>query len=372
MREFVRSGLIASIVAGFAAVAAAQTQTTKTGTPPAGPATKAAMPPRPAILDQVLGTVNGKPITREDLIRFLNNTGVPAGATNEEEIYRISMENLANHELVKQYLQKQKALEVPEKDVDAEFAATEKKFKDNGQDFSVAIASNGLTVAKVREDMKDMIRWKKYMDAVGTDANLKKFVEDHKDFFNQTQVKASHIVLIAAPEATPADKAKIKQKLAGIKADIDSGKISFADAANKYSEDDGNKTSPNGGDLGYFLRRGNYPEEFTTVAFALPKGKVSDPVETPFGYHLIVVTDRKEGAPIDFEAKKVAIRNEYGADLSERIVKSELKTAKIVVNQMPPDLFPKQPPPQQQPGAAPAQPPAKAATPPAGKPAAPK
>ncbi len=176
-------------------------------------------------------------------------------------------------------------------------------------------------------------------------------------------LSASHIVLIASPEATAAEKEKLKQKLLGIKRDIDSGKIAFADAANKYSEDDANKSSPNGGDLGYFPRRA-YNEQFTSAAFALPKGKVSEPVESHFGYHLILVTDRKEGPPIDFEAKKLFIRSEYGNDLTERIVAAERKTAKIDIKPMPDDLFPKVPP-QQQPSIGPGQPPAKAATPPA-------
>jgi peptidyl-prolyl cis-trans isomerase C len=360
MRQHVRSGLIASIVVGLAAVAEAQQPPSgKAGTGnPAGPATKAAAPRRDPILDQVLGTVNGKPITREELIRFFNATGVPPGETSEEEIYKIGMENLVNHELVKQYLQRQKALDIPEKELNEEFAATEKKYKDEGQDINVALASHGVTVAKYREDLKDMLRWKKYIEAVSTDANLKKFVADHKDVFNQTQVRASHIVLLVPPEATPADKEKIKQKLAALKRDIDAGKLTFADAANKFSEDDGNKTSPSGGDLGYFPRRA-FNEQFTAAAFALPKAKVSEPVESPFGFHLILVTDRKEGTPIDFEAKKLFIRSEYGSDLSERIVAAERRTAKIEIKPMPADLFPKAPP--QQPGTAPA---TKAAAPP--------
>ncbi len=73
------------------------------------------------------------------------------------------------------------------------------------------------------------------------------------------QVKASHIFLGVPPDATSDAKEAAKKKLAAIKAEIDSGKISFADAANKYSEDDANKGSPNGGDLGYFTPQGAVP-----------------------------------------------------------------------------------------------------------------
>ena len=367
MRQFVRSGLIASIVAGLSAVAAAQAPGAGKPATPAGPAAKTATPPRPAILDQVLATVNGESITREELYRIFNTAGIPPGAENEQDVYKIGMEGLVNSKLVKQYLQKQKALEVSEKEVDAEFADFEKKLKQDGQDVQVALASHGITVPQVREDMKSALRWRKYLDAVATDPNLKKFVADNKDVFNRTQVRASHIVLRVEPEASAADKEKVKQKLAGIKREVDSGKITFADAANKYSEDDGNKSSPSGGDLGFFVRKGQFNEQFTTAAFALKKGVVSDPVETPFGYHLILVTDRKEGTPVDFDQNKLLIRNEYASDVHERIVAAEKKTAKIDIKKMPDDLFPKAP--AQPAGGAPTEPgkasstPAKAAVP---------
>jgi parvulin-like peptidyl-prolyl isomerase len=367
LRPLVRFGMIASVVAGLASVADAQGPTSKAGNP-AGPATKAATPPRPAILDQVLANVNGETITREELYRIFNQVGVPPGAESEQDVYRIGLEGLVNSKLVKQYLAKQKALDVTEKEVDAEFADFEKKLKADGQDVRVALASHGITIPQVREDMKSALRWRKYLDAVATDANLKKFVASNQDVFNRTQVRASHIVVRVEPDAPAADKEKARQKLLGIKKEIDAGKITFADAANKFSEDDGNKSSPSGGDLGFFLRRGQFNEQFTTAAFALKKATVSEPVETPFGYHLILVTDRNEGTPVDFEQQKLLIRNEYASDLHERIVAAERKTAKIKVEPMPADLFPKAPP--QQPGGAPTSPGAAPASP--GGAAAPK
>jgi peptidyl-prolyl cis-trans isomerase C len=241
---------------------------------------------------------------------------------------------------VNQFLAKQN-IPVTEKEIDEEYAALEAALKKDGQDIGVALGAAGITVAQVRDEMKKKLRWRNYVKAVATDTVLKKYMADNKDVFNQTQVRASHIILRVEPSAPPAEKEKVRLKLLAIKRDIDSNKITFADAANKYSEDDGNKESPNGGDLGYFVRRGQFEPVFTAAAFALKKGSISEPVETIFGYHLIQVTDRKEGTPVDFDQKKLAIQNEYATDLQERIVAAERKTAKIETIKMPDDLFPK-------------------------------
>ncbi len=364
MRQFVRSGLPALIVVALSAVAGAQgpaAPQAKPGAAAAKPAAAATKPARPAILDQVLATVNGAPITRADLYEYLNNFGMTPGQVSDTDMFKVGIESLANSELANQYLARQK-VPVPEKDIDAEFANLAEQLKKDGRDVNVVLAANGLTVAKVREDMKLRLSWRKYIEAVATDAVLKKYMDVHKEVFSRGQVKAGHIVLRVDPGAPEATKAAVRSKLAAIKAEIDSGKITFADAANKYSEDEGNKVSPNGGDLGYFLRRGQLNEQFTKAAFALKPNTVSDPVETSFGYHLIQVVDRKPGTPVDFEQKKLLIRDEYAVDLQEQIVAEMRKTAKIDVKPMPADLFPKAHVPTQG-GPAGSPEPAKSATP---------
>ncbi len=343
MRLFAQSALIVSIVAGSSAFATAQA--TKSAPTDPRAATKPAKPSRPAILDQVLATVNGEPIIRDDLYRLLQDTGTPPGASLDEDqdIYQKTIEQLINSRLLKQYLKKQAALAVTEKEVDAEFATFADQFKKDGQDVYVALASHGVTVAQVRDDMAAAIRFRKYIEAVATDAALKKFVAENKDVFHRNQVRASQIQLILDQKSTAADKEKAKQRLLAIKQEIESKKISFADAANKYSEDDNNKKTPRGGDVGFFFRQGLI-EELAAPAFAMKVGMISGPIESPYGMHLLMVTDRKDGTPVDFEQNKLQIRNEYAADLHERIIASERKTAKITIEKMPADFFPKSTP----------------------------
>ncbi len=92
-----------------------------------------------------------------------------------------------------------------------------------------------------------------------------------------TEVRASHILVKTRPEAVK------------IRKEIVNGDITFEDAAEKYSLC---PSSVNGGDLGYF-KRGQMVQPFSDVAFDLKVGKISDPVGTKFGWHLIKVVDKR-------------------------------------------------------------------------------
>jgi len=95
--------------------------------------------------------------------------------------------------------------------------------------------------------------------------------------FYASQVKASHILVGRKSEAEA-----LRQRI------ID-GEITFEDAAKQYSLC---PSRDEGGDLGFFPR-GVMAGPFEKVAFSLPIGEISQPVETRFGWHLIKVTDKK-------------------------------------------------------------------------------
>ena len=90
-----------------------------------------------------------------------------------------------------------------------------------------------------------------------------------------TKVKASHLLVETREEAEQ------------IRQEILAGK-SFAEAAQASKC----PSKRNGGDLGYFGKN-QMVLEFEKAAFELPVGEVSEPIQTQFGWHLIVVTDKK-------------------------------------------------------------------------------
>ncbi|HET8809375.1 MAG TPA: peptidylprolyl isomerase [Flavobacteriaceae bacterium] len=105
----------------------------------------------------------------------------------------------------------------------------------------------------------------------------------------QTAVNASHILIRVSPNAAPEDTLKAYQKALELRKKIIAGG-NFETFAKKYSEDPSAKK--NGGNLGWFtVFKMVYP--FETAAYETETGKVSMPVKTQFGYHLVKVNDKR-------------------------------------------------------------------------------
>lgn len=336
MRSLVCVLAVAALMVALAPLHSLQAQATKTQPGTAAKGTTPAASPA-----EVLATVNGQSITRGEVVNILNRLPLRPGTT-QSDAYEIALNVVVNTKLLLQFLKAQK-VQVTQADVDAARKKIEDELKTNNRNLPSELAANNSSIEELNKQIAEGMLWEKYRLTQATDAALKKYVVDNQDFFNRTQVRASHILVKADPDAPAADKEKARKKLVDIKAQIEKGQINFADAANKFSEDDGNQMTPSGGDLGYFLRKNQYIEKFSAAAFAMKKGMISDPVETEFGFHLIQVTDRREGTPVDFEKAKPEIVDLYTSELQEKIVEAERTKAKIDVKPMPRDLFPAAP-----------------------------
>ncbi len=125
-----------------------------------------------------------------------------------------------------------------------------------------------------------------------------------RDIYNRTQhlvdslggiVNPSHILIAVGQKASEADKQKAKTRADSIYNAIRQG-ANFEELAQRLSDDKG--SGKNGGNL-QWIQPGQTIPEFEKTVFALNKGEVSQPVLSPYGYHIIRLNDKRNFFPYD-------------------------------------------------------------------------
>ena len=147
---------------------------------------------------------------------------------------------------------------------------------------------------------------KKFVQKIDVpEKEVKAFYQSHPNSFKEPeQVRARHIIIKVDSEADESKKSAAIKKLKEIQKRLGNGE-DFEMLAKAYSE---GPSAANGGDLGYFTK-GQMVKPFEKAAFDLSPGKVSDIIETEFGYHLIQVIDKKPESTIEYESIKDKIQN---------------------------------------------------------------
>jgi peptidyl-prolyl cis-trans isomerase C len=149
--------------------------------------------------------------------------------------------------------------------------------------------------------------------AATTDAAMRKVYEEAaQQMGGDEEVRARHILVESEDEA--------KQLADELKKGGD-----FADLAKKKSKDPG---ASDGGDLGYFTKEQMVPE-FSKVAFELETGKISDPVKSQFGWHVIKVEDKRKRKPPEFEQVKPQIETYVTRKAQADLVAKLRESAKV-------------------------------------------
>ncbi len=148
-----------------------------------------------------------------------------------------------------------------------------------------------------------------------TDEALREYWREHQDEFKAPEERKMRHILVALPESADEEQvAAARARAEKIRQRLQAGE-SFEQVAKEVSEDPGSREQ--GGDLGW-VSPGLMPESFEKVAFSLEKGAVSEPVRTPFGFHIIQVTDIRSGGEGSFEKLKGRIEAAYRRQQAEQ------------------------------------------------------
>lgn len=275
--------------------------------------------------EQTVATIDGDPVKMADVQAILQaaiqdeqNRRVPAPAIAQ------ALEVAIDQRLVRRYVLTATEGATPEQ-IDEALARVKANVAQQGMTYEELLAQKGIDEAALREQLNWQISWARYIAQSLTDAALEACFTRHRRELDGTQLRVSHILLRVDQPNDPSAMAAVVAEAGQIKQDIADGKITFADAAKKYSEGPSRRI---GGDLGLIGRNGPMVPAFNDAAFALEKGQTSEPIVTAFGVHLIQVTDEKPGDKqwTDVQEK---LKQIVAQEMVTEIAKQQRETVKI-------------------------------------------
>ncbi len=245
-------------------------------------------------------TVKGQSITHAQLDSKLEDS--PAA--------RSVLQTLVTNVLIDQYA-KDHNVQVSQADIDKTENQYKAQYPNGGwQDL---LKSRDLT----EQDVQDLIRRQLVLEkAVGSNVHVADkqiadyFAKNHAQYDTPAEAHARHILV---PDLKTAQK---------VEADLKAGK-DFAAEAKQYSVDPGSKDK--GGDLGWF-RKGQMVPAFENYAFNGPIGKISAPVKSPFGYHIIQVLERKPAVKATLASAHDQIKTQLEQQQENPLIPSFLQT----------------------------------------------
>lgn len=222
--------------------------------------------------DTVVARVNGDEITLGHVIATASNLPDQYQQLDDDVLYQFIVEQLIQQQLL-------------------------------GQQQESLTPLNALMLNNEERSLKAVQTVNQITDAEVTDEAVQAAYDAEYSNFDEEEYDASHILVATEEEAK------------AIKAQLDEG----ADFAELAKEKSTGPTGPNGGSLGWF-GKGQMVKEFENAVTGLEKGQVSDPVQTQFGWHIIILNDtRKAKAP-----ELAAIRDSLAQDVRQKAIQAKI------------------------------------------------
>lgn len=235
----------------------------------------------------------------------------------------MAKDRFIEHRLLFEEAQK-RIQDLPSHAIDAEYQKIAKKHGGEKK-FLKTFKIDRKDVPNVKREIADDLRFQRFLDtlrqqvAAPTDEELKaRYRKDEAQFKHPDQYKAAHIVFHTN---NGQDSEEAKRKIEDAKRRLDAGE-SFEAIADEDSDCPGK-----GGDLGWFPE-GHMVEEFEKVVFKLEIGAVSDVFETPFGFHIARLDERKTGVVEPFEKVSQSIKEVIANEKRDALFKEHLDVLK--------------------------------------------
>ncbi len=270
---------------------------------PAAPAPAAARPAQGEALDVVAAMVNDEPVlasdVEEQLFLFLQRAQARPDSAQVDTLRRQVLDQLIDEKLVLAEAKRQNITVPPTevtKQVDGAIAEAKERLGGE-QAFQAQLRRENTTEARLREryraDLERQLMGRRLVDRMFPrkpvpQAEAEAYFKANVDKFPKVPAQLKLSVIQISPQPDSATIKAARAKIEAIRRRIVAGE-KFAKVAAEVSEDPGSANA--GGDLGYF-RRGQMEPGLEEAAFALAPGRLSTPVRTLYGWHLVETLER--------------------------------------------------------------------------------
>jgi peptidyl-prolyl cis-trans isomerase C len=290
---------------------------TAPGQPGALPGAAPSKPADTSKMPDVVAQVNGKKITKEDLLSQARQMQAQMAQSRrgqqvpplDDNFYKQILESMVAQTLLLQDAQSQ-GVQVSDEELKPQMAALRGRFPDEAA-YKKALEQEGMTEKELQDKLRQEAVIQKY---VGTKVFNEVAVTDQaaREFYDKNQAQMQrperahlrHILIRVEPNAAEADKQKARDKAEDILKRLQGGE-DFAKLAAENSDDPGSKVR--GGDLSW-VSRGQTVPAFEQAAFALAKpNDLSGVVESQFGLHIIQLVEREAASTVPFEEARPRI-----------------------------------------------------------------
>ncbi len=194
----------------------------------------------------------------------------------------------------------------------------------------------GMSLEKIKRELRDdvrknlmvqRLREKNFAPVEASRREVEEFYVTYKDSLGMIPEKLRIYHIFRNPKTTDRLKSQYRDFAQAVLDSIKQG-ANFEEMAKKYSEDPGSKAY--GGDLG-FVKKGVFYPQFEAAAYALEIGQLSEVIETPVGYHIIELLERR-GESIRTRHILFKFKTDEGADLETIEFLTELRDS--IVNKV--------------------------------------
>ncbi len=248
------------------------------------------------VVDRVVAVVNDDLITLSEL----REASLSLNPTSTEQVdERTILNQMVESKLFEQEAKK-RGLTVSEEELDASIAEVRSRYGLNEEQMEEVLKKQNLTPESFREQWRQQTLGNKLMESqlrnkiVVTDQEIKEYYEENygvidysagitETYQEEEEVEIAHILI--SPE-TPNAEDKAVEVAQMAKSGDD-----FATLAREYSDD--SFTADKGGNLGTF-KKGDLIEQLEIAVERTPEGKVTGPVQSPAGYHVLKVLNRTD------------------------------------------------------------------------------